>query len=124
MGPHHYGAFKVGAWMFGSTLALAALVHAVEPTVKVALIVAASGLLSTLISTGTLLYLGRKGKGMLTEIRMDVNSNFTKMREERNAQTVKVDESAAQLAAATSKLSHAEGRREGFEAGQETKKGE
>jgi hypothetical protein len=96
---------------------LAAVVVVMDPTVKVALIVVVGQLIIG-IPTLILGFLNRKG---LREIKVDVNSNFTRMMNQRDVQEEKLIMQAGQLGFKTEQLAHAEGRREGIESTEDNK---
>jgi hypothetical protein len=102
----HITAWKIGTWMCGSVVALAAasIVEAqqgMNPMVEVALIMSGSSLLVAIVTGGVSIYMqrqtGRKVDG-LAMVRED-----------------KITQQGNQLIAAEKELSHSEGRREGSE---------
>jgi uncharacterized membrane protein (Fun14 family) len=101
MALHHYGVLKVTTWALG-VIAVAAI--ALDPTVKVALIVSIPPTI-----TGILAFvLGLMNRKQLQTIKVDVNTNFQKLLQDKISQDKVITEQ-------TQKLAHAEGRREGVE---------
>ncbi len=105
----HYAALKTATWVFGL---VGAAIFVMEPTVKVALIVA---LPLTITSVGNFILgvLNRAGQkrsqAQGERIQESVDGNFSKLWEKQQSQSEKLHISEG-------KLSHAEGRREGVEA--------
>jgi hypothetical protein len=103
---HHYGVWKL-IWL--ASVIVGGVVVAMDPTVKVALIVATP---TTITGFGTLIlgFLNRRDAKLIhantAEIKASVNGNFTKLLNAKAAQSVELKDKTEQLA-------HAEGRREG-----------
>jgi hypothetical protein len=103
-----HGALKIATWIFGI---MAAVVVAMDPTVKVALIAIIP---LTITSTGTLwmAWLTRRDarKALVGQAKIEesINGHFGKLMEEKEQQHVVLMEK-------TDRLAHAEGRREGIE---------
>ena len=101
MALHHLGILKTVTWVLG---AAAVAIVAMDPTIKVALIVSAPPTL-----TGILAFiLGLMNRKELKVIKVDVNTNFQKLLREKEEQN-------KEMAAKSDQLSHAQGRREGIE---------
>lgn len=103
---------KLLAWKV-ATLAftvMAAAVVSLDPTVKVAIIAAIPGTITGLITV----ILGIINHRTQQAMRVSIDGNFTRMLDERAAQS-------AQLEDKSDKLSHAQGRREGIEFDQNKK---
>jgi hypothetical protein len=103
-----YAALKITTVMF---FTIAAAIVAMDPTVKVAMIVATPGMI-TGIGTIILALMNRKtqqeGLKIQIETKANVDGNFSKLWEEKDRQV-------AQLKETQDKLSHAEGYRAGSE---------
>ena len=101
---HSYAVAKVLVY---ASVAVGAFFFMLDPTVKVALIVSIPATVTGLVT----LILGIVNRQQLKAIKVDVNSNFSRLLSEKaNAQS--------QLTESQKKLSHAEGRREGVESGE------
>jgi hypothetical protein len=108
MTPTHYGVWKMATWVLSG---IGAAIVVMDPTVKVALIVAVP---LAVANCGTLLlgFLNRSDvKTSLAnqeKMKASMDGHFSKLLAERAQQGV-------ELVDKTDKLSHAEGRREGIE---------
>lgn len=98
---HHLGVLKTVAWVTGVA---GAVIVAMDPTVKVALV---ASIAPTIASLGALV-LGILNRNQLKVIKVDVNTNFQKLLQDKKDQD-------KEMAAKTILLAHAEGRREGVE---------
>jgi membrane protein implicated in regulation of membrane protease activity len=100
----HYGAWKLATWILSG---LAAVIVAMDPTMKVAIVTAIPATL-TLLFTILTWFMGRKSLVNQSQMKESIDGHFTKLMEEKTQQGVELVEK-------TDKLSHAEGRREGIE---------
>ena len=98
---HHLSVLKTVAWVTGI---IGAVVVALDPSVKVALI---ASIAPTIASMGALI-LGILNRNQLKVIKVDVNTNFQKLLQDKKNQD-------KEMAGKTIQLAHAEGRREGVE---------
>ena len=103
-----YGACRMATWILGG---LAAIVLAMDPTVKVAIIVAIP---SAITGIGTLV-LGILNRNKLGDVAVLVDGKLSRLLEEKDRQGVELSDKSDQL-------SHAQGRREGVEASDKKRK--
>jgi hypothetical protein len=106
MSLHHIGAAKIVALV---SAAIGAVILALDPTVKVALIVS----IAPTVASVWAVVLGIMNRDQLKVIKVDVNTNFQKLLREKEDQN-------KEMAQKTTDLAHAQGRREGIES-RETK---
>lgn len=94
---HYYGGLKAVTWLFGLAAVAA---FAIEPTVKVAIIVAIP---SAITGIGTLVlgFLNRKDAkeihAVVTKVETQTNNMNTELRQQRNAATTRADSAEGQM---------------------------
>lgn len=96
---HHLGVLKTVAWVTGI---VGAVIVALDPSVKVALI---ASIAPTIASMGALI-LGILNRNQLKVIKIDVNTNFQKLLQDKKDQD-------KEMATKSDQLSHAQGWKEG-----------
>jgi len=102
MALHHYAGLKIASWI---ATGLGALYLILDPTVKVAIIVAIPGTITAILSVVT--------HFQLRAIKTDVNSNLTRMANEKQVKTDQLAAQGKELSIAQEKLAHAEGVKQG-----------
>jgi PBP1b-binding outer membrane lipoprotein LpoB len=95
---HYYGALKAFAWILGAAAIPAAIFFSLEPTVKVALIMAAAMVFTALVGSGTTIIVGRmnlKASASLhqtiNKVEEQTNNMNTELRQQRNEASKRAD---------------------------------